>query len=588
MAHLHEMRDSDNHFIINKDTMVIENKSKKHTLQQGDHNCEIYTFEIPRIVEGHDMTLCNLVDIHYINIKGDKSEHSKDIHAIKTMSVSEDEPEVLVFTWTIHGNATKYAGSMSFRIRFACIDESGEYTYKKHTEIFKGINISEGLDNTEYVEYEHSDIISQWEARFDALEEPEAPDYAQYFDIDVDGLISLKPDYQNGGSKNAELPEKLVIPDIINETAVTALAPSMFKENKAVKSITIPEYITEIPSAFCDRAYSLEEINGTQNVEVINGVAFQGTSLKKASFPNLKTLNGKSNFARSVYLVHIDIGNNITALPDNIFYLCDKLNSIRGGEKVTTIGNKSLQGTLTLKNLPFAKNLTSIGDYGIDLSRVDYDWLTHTGCTYGNTATWASYNTDPTKWQNDTKTPCVVPIRSTFGQTFVPDGIENATVRDYVDNCLCVIMAWIYSAYEGLDIDSALPFINALMERNPNILAYDPGTNAGVLEYLQTMDYTVEQYHTTADGMQPMYDALAAGHLVLLGTKSRGKTINDVRHGVLVRGVTENGELMMVDPAASCFAFGDRSALHFTAPVQNVTIFSDTYPSGYFVVKKGA
>lgn len=169
--HLHEMRDSDNHFIINPVTMEITNSSQKHTLQQGDHNSEIYTFEIPKVIEGHDMTLCNLVEIHYINIKGDKTERSEDVHTVKDMVASEDDPDTLVFAWTIHGNATKYAGSLNFRIKFGCTDESGAYTYRKHTEIFKGITISEGFDNAGSVEEDHSDVLSQWEARLNVLEQ---------------------------------------------------------------------------------------------------------------------------------------------------------------------------------------------------------------------------------------------------------------------------------------------------------------------------------------------------------------------------------------------------------------------------------
>lgn len=170
MAHLHEMRDSDNHFIIDPATMVITNKSKKHKLQQGDHNSEIYSFEIPRLLEGHDMTLCNLVQIHYINIKTDKTEQQSDVYKVTDMVVCNPETDTLVFTWTVHGNATKFDGSLNFRIHFYCINADGEYTYKKHTEIFKGISISEGFDNAPAVEKDHSDILSQWEARMDALE----------------------------------------------------------------------------------------------------------------------------------------------------------------------------------------------------------------------------------------------------------------------------------------------------------------------------------------------------------------------------------------------------------------------------------
>lgn len=169
MTQLHEMRDSDNHFIIDPVTMAITNRSEKHTLQQGNHNSEIFTFEIPKSLEGHDTSLCNTVEIHYINIKGDRTEQSEDIYSVKDMVASEDDPDALVFTWRIHGNATLYAGSLNFRIKFACKDENGNYTYKKWTEIFKGISVSEGFDNAEAVEKENSDILAQWEAQIDAL-----------------------------------------------------------------------------------------------------------------------------------------------------------------------------------------------------------------------------------------------------------------------------------------------------------------------------------------------------------------------------------------------------------------------------------
>ena len=35
---------------------------------QYDHNSECFTFEIPKEIEGHNVTDCNVVEIHYINI----------------------------------------------------------------------------------------------------------------------------------------------------------------------------------------------------------------------------------------------------------------------------------------------------------------------------------------------------------------------------------------------------------------------------------------------------------------------------------------------------------------------------------------
>lgn len=172
MAHLHEMWDKDTHYIINpQENMAITNANgTKNKLQLGDHASEIYTFEIPKVVEGHDMSLCNMVEVHYINVSADKTSKSEGVFKVTDMSVAEDSADTLIFTWKVEGNATMYAGSLNFRIKFACIDENGNYTYKKWSAVYKGITIDDGFDNGEAVAMEHTDILAQWEARIAALE----------------------------------------------------------------------------------------------------------------------------------------------------------------------------------------------------------------------------------------------------------------------------------------------------------------------------------------------------------------------------------------------------------------------------------
>ena len=75
MAHKHSVYDSDTHFSINPMTRVLKNESSsKKSVVQYDHNSERFTFEIPRYIEEHDMLLCNVVHIHYININNQTKE----------------------------------------------------------------------------------------------------------------------------------------------------------------------------------------------------------------------------------------------------------------------------------------------------------------------------------------------------------------------------------------------------------------------------------------------------------------------------------------------------------------------------------
>ena len=70
MAHKHSVYDTDTHFSINPMTRALKNESLSKTcLIQYDHNSERLTFEIPRYIEQHDLSLCDVVEIHYLNVE---------------------------------------------------------------------------------------------------------------------------------------------------------------------------------------------------------------------------------------------------------------------------------------------------------------------------------------------------------------------------------------------------------------------------------------------------------------------------------------------------------------------------------------
>lgn len=161
MAHLHSVYDSDMHFSINPITREIRNESEKNSLVQYDHDSERFTFEIPRHVEGHDVTLVDKVEVHYINIDATAKQESKGLYLVDDVQISPEDNNVVIFSWLISGNATKYAGSLHFLIRFICLNgETIEYAW--HTEIFKEITVSNGMNNGEAIIAEYPDVLEAW------------------------------------------------------------------------------------------------------------------------------------------------------------------------------------------------------------------------------------------------------------------------------------------------------------------------------------------------------------------------------------------------------------------------------------------
>jgi hypothetical protein len=162
MAHKHSIHDTDSHFKINAVTHAIQNNSGKVTLIQYDHNSERFTFEMPRKIDGHDMSLCNEVQVHYINVdSSDKTKVSKDVCDLDDLQVSPDDDSVVICSWLIDGNATKYAGSLNFLLKFKCVTD-GVTEYVWNTAIHSDVSISSGMDNGEAIVEDYSDVLEQW------------------------------------------------------------------------------------------------------------------------------------------------------------------------------------------------------------------------------------------------------------------------------------------------------------------------------------------------------------------------------------------------------------------------------------------
>ena len=108
MAHKHSIYDTDPHFSIDPATRAITNLSEKKTkIIQYDHNSERFTFEMPRLIDGHDMSLCDKIEIHFINISANKNQQNADVYLCDDVQLSHDDENVVIFSWLISQNATQ-------------------------------------------------------------------------------------------------------------------------------------------------------------------------------------------------------------------------------------------------------------------------------------------------------------------------------------------------------------------------------------------------------------------------------------------------------------------------------------------------
>ena len=162
MPHSHPIYDSDKHFVIDPITRNITNNSSKLIIMQYDHNSERFTFEIPRVIEGHDMSLSDAVRVHFINIGSIKTNTNSGVYEVDDVEVSSDNPDIITFSWLISGAATKYNGSLHFAIRFYCLSDESEIEYSWGTNIYSEIKVSNSLDNSETIVEDYVDVLEKW------------------------------------------------------------------------------------------------------------------------------------------------------------------------------------------------------------------------------------------------------------------------------------------------------------------------------------------------------------------------------------------------------------------------------------------
>lgn len=331
--------------------------------------------------------------------------------------------------------------------------------------------------------------------------------YERFFKIDNAGLVSLKPEYRgcpakntypdsisnNGigvdGSKINELPEVLVIPDVINGITVLALAEGMFSTNYRVKSVTLPAGVTTLPRMVFNSTINLTEVKNTENIEVICQAAFQRCAIEKAMFPNLKAFEGAGQFNMAPKMVIADIGNTVTSIPQNCFSFCEALSCVRGGANVTHIGPKAFIFTYALRSLSFLRQVTFIDWEAFTLSSVtgdgtrDFNWWDfkdNSGCQFGTHPSTGACNATPahintTEWFTGCTLPtkCVV---NDLGVTFNQANPEFATISlpnshdTYGSGCLELSATHIYSAFTGDALISTAEFW-----KNTGVY---PGTNS--------------------------------------------------------------------------------------------------------------
>lgn len=163
MEHKHSVHDKDAHFLIDTASKQINHTGNEPlALAQFDHNSERYTFRVPRYKEAHDFSVCNKVEVHFLNANASGTQQNKGLYPVKDLKVAEDDAQFVECSWLISRAATEIKGGLSFILRFSCI-EDGVIVYSWNTFPFKGVTVGEGMNADETFTGDYADVIAAWQ-----------------------------------------------------------------------------------------------------------------------------------------------------------------------------------------------------------------------------------------------------------------------------------------------------------------------------------------------------------------------------------------------------------------------------------------
>lgn len=422
---------------------------------------------------------------------------------------------------------------------------------------------------------------------------PLDPDcHADYFQITEAGVVSLKPEYRgpstrtsyptaisdNGsgvaGSKNSDLPKCLVVPEVVGGVLVEALADGIFSTNRAIEYVVLPSGITRLPIYCFDQCWYLKAVYNTEGITSIGDSGLQATAIKKVSFPNLETLEGKNSFYCCGHLEYANIGK-VNSIPKLAFERCSALRTVKNTGEIATVGERAFKNTSRLKKANFMESLTSIGQYAFYRSSIDYDWASLNGCTFGTNATPLQLNPADI-WSACTFTPCENPLPTYLSQhnPLWADRAVGSSGETYSGACVLFDIIFIYCGIHDLSITSVEEFEEIVDSISPGILNSYIGYKDAAAQFMQSLGLNATHYaEYNQSTLQALYNALAAGGYASATVGTAAKTTG---HTVTIYGVNDDGEFLVAD--CSSDTYDDRS---IPVPLHTMHYKQFLAPSGY-------
>lgn len=157
------------------------------------------------------------------------------------------------------------------------------------------------------------------------------------------------------------IPSKVTYNDI--EFDVIGIGQSAFSSGGSqLTSVKLPESITYIGfGAFAYSSY-ITELNLPKNLTSIGAAAFRDTGIKSIVIPNSVTDFQSTIFYDCRNLESVVLPQNLSSIPESTFQGCSSLSTVNIPSKVTSIGDAAFMGCSSLHKCELPNTITELGN----------------------------------------------------------------------------------------------------------------------------------------------------------------------------------------------------------------------------------
>ena len=187
------------------------------------------------------------------------------------------------------------------------------------------------------------------------------------FTVDADGVLT-------GAEGLTESDMTVEIPSVVNGITVREIGQDVFKDNKNIAVLIIPDTVERLGYRVCSGCTALREVRLSPSLRVISDEAFDGcSSLQKVNFPaTLKEI--RSDAFSGTALTEFTAPDSLTDIWGYAFKDCTALKSVELNN-VRNLGSGAFTNCTALESVSLSDNMEKLNDHIFDgcasLARID-------------------------------------------------------------------------------------------------------------------------------------------------------------------------------------------------------------------------